>query len=146
MILDGYLHTELVCHLHTLLDASRKLTLPSGEILQVRRADPLDSLKKSNLALHRRCGLLSGLTVDRVDRLMKKTNDGAVSTDPPLKIDRRSDSAESASHLRDMRPELRVAVDRVALPRGARHRRRRARRGAQPQLAGRTFLLVGRVP
>ena len=35
MILDGYLHADLVCQLHTLLDASRKLTLPSGEILQV---------------------------------------------------------------------------------------------------------------
>lgn len=35
LILDGHVHSELVGHLHTLLDASRKLTLPSGEILQV---------------------------------------------------------------------------------------------------------------
>lgn len=35
LILDGHVHSELVGHLHTLLDAGRKLTLPSGEILQV---------------------------------------------------------------------------------------------------------------
>lgn len=35
LILDGHVHSELVGHLHTLLDASRKLTLPSGEILQI---------------------------------------------------------------------------------------------------------------
>lgn len=35
LILDGHVHSQLVGHLHTLLDASRKLTLPSGEILQV---------------------------------------------------------------------------------------------------------------
>ena len=37
LILDGHVHSELVGHLHTLLDASRKLTLPSGEILQVQK-------------------------------------------------------------------------------------------------------------
>lgn len=35
LVLDGHVHSELVGHLHTLLDASRKLTLPSGEILQI---------------------------------------------------------------------------------------------------------------
>lgn len=35
LVLDGHVHSELVGHLHTLLDAGRKLTLPSGEILQV---------------------------------------------------------------------------------------------------------------
>lgn len=35
LILDGVLHSELVSHLHTILDSSRKLALPSGEILQV---------------------------------------------------------------------------------------------------------------
>ena len=36
LVLDGVLHTDLVCQLHTLLDNNRKLTMPSGEILQVR--------------------------------------------------------------------------------------------------------------
>ena len=35
LILDGVLHSELTGHLHTILDSSRKLALPSGEILQV---------------------------------------------------------------------------------------------------------------
>lgn len=35
LILDGNVHSELVGHLHTLLDGGRKLALPSGEILQV---------------------------------------------------------------------------------------------------------------
>jgi len=35
LILDGVLHSELIGHLHTILDSSRKLALPSGEILQV---------------------------------------------------------------------------------------------------------------
>lgn len=35
LILDGHVHSELVGHLHTLLDGGRKLALPSGEILQV---------------------------------------------------------------------------------------------------------------
>ena len=35
LVLDGHLHMDTICPLHSLLDGSRKLTLSSGEILQV---------------------------------------------------------------------------------------------------------------
>lgn len=55
LILDGHVHSELVGHLHTLLDASRKLTLPSGEILQVFNNDPLVLLCINSVALKIDC-------------------------------------------------------------------------------------------
>ena len=35
LVLDGHLHTDAIYPLHSLLDGSRKLTLSSGEVLQV---------------------------------------------------------------------------------------------------------------
>ena len=35
LVLDGHLHTDATCPLHSLMDGNRKLTLSSGEILQV---------------------------------------------------------------------------------------------------------------